>query len=175
MTYTFLRALCIFSIVLTSCKNDKAATTANPQQTAKTTQVVEPSAPDISYTTLPILPTVERNVLFQKANEIDYVFYNLPFSMSQNEVAAVRNNISHIDITPFKGIPSNCAGKAMCREFFKSQGEQILEADIYFSPDCIFYVFMGADGQPEYGANMTVAGQNFYNNIIQQASNATPQ
>lgn len=176
MTYSILRSICLLSILLTSCKSDKAADpNTNPIPTSTPSQVVEQPDPQITYTELPILPTHIRNMLFQKVNEIDYLYYTLPFSMSQNEEAAVKSNVSHIDNTPFKGIPSNCAGKAMCREFFKSQGEQIMEADIYFSQDCVFYVFMGEDGKPQYGANMTAIGQNFYNTVIQQASNVRPQ
>lgn len=113
-------------------------------------------------------PALTREILeevWQKSDMVDYIFHELPFSMSQNNQASVRANIAYIAKTGQGPIPSKC--KALGRQFFQIEGEIVLEADIYYSDDCYFYIFHHQGNK--YANVMTEQGKTFYANMIKQA------
>lgn len=117
---------------------------------------------------LPPMPVDVYNQLFDNCDNIDYIFHELPISVSQDEKAAAQQTIGFIGEGPFKTRDATC--KPIARKFFKFQGQEMLAADVYFSDKCKGYIFF-KDNKPVYANQISASGVNFYNNIIAQASN----
>lgn len=116
---------------------------------------------------LPTLPDAELNVLLEQCDFIDYIFLNLPFSLSQNEKSSIQQNILFISKEGLSEIPANC--KPIARKFFKIKGSIILEADVYMDGNCSHFIFF-KDNKAVYANKMEKSGINFYNNLIEQAA-----
>lgn len=116
---------------------------------------------------LPSLPDKEMAVLFNQCDFIDYIFIDLPFSLSQNEKASIQQNVMFIENNPVKERMASC--KPMARKFFKVQGNIVWEADVYAVDPCFYFVFY-KDNKPMYANTMSANGKNFYNNLIKQAA-----
>lgn len=150
--------LSLFTVVLISCGGDSKKAT-----THSTTQ------PALQYkfeNTLPALPQSVMEQLFREATYVDYIFYDLPFSLSQDNQASIHANLKLISSVGLENLPQGC--KPIGREFFHIGGEIAYEADLYFSSGCIGYVFL-KDEKPIYGSKLTEEGMKFYTNIISQS------
>ncbi len=125
----------------------------------------------------PEIPGVPKDVMVKLLNEctyVDYIFHELPFSLSQSEDPSIDQNISFIDFNkPLGRIPKNC--KAIARKFFQIKGEIVYDVDVYLTNECKFYVFVDKKNQPLYANYMTEAGVKFYSQIAQQARGAIQQ
>jgi len=136
---------------------------------------VKKSSPDLAQNNnqqiaigLPPMPVDVYNQLFDNCDNIDYIFHELPISVSQDEKEAAQQTIGFIDEAPFKSREASC--KPIARKFFKSKGKEILAADVYFSDKCKGYIFF-KDNKPVFANQISPSGVNFYNNIIAQTSN----
>lgn len=107
--------------------------------------------------------------LFENCTLIDYIFHDMPFSMSQDEQRSIQANLSYVSTTPIAYIPKNM--KPIARQFYQIAGDMILEADLYFSDDKQFFVFV-EDNKPKYANYMTPQGVEFLNNMLNQARSA---
>jgi hypothetical protein len=117
---------------------------------------------------LPVVPADILNRLMDECTGIDYVFTDLPFSLSFQEEPGIDQNIAFIDPSrPVEGIPADC--KPMARKLFLIKGEIAYEADVYLSGKCRFYVFLNKDKTPMYANQMTEAGINYYAQVVNQA------
>lgn len=152
--------LIIAAICCLGCKNDtsKQTPTESPQ--------IQVNNKGPQYQQLPNDMMMD---LWNKGDLIDYIFHNLPFSMNQTEQASIRTNLTYFSSDPQPTIPAGC--KPMGRQFFGIQGNIVLEADIYFSDNCAFYVFF-IDGKAKYANKMSESGQNFFSNMIQRGLEA---
>jgi hypothetical protein len=136
------------------------------EQSPKSSQAVvqQPAQP-----TGPQIPSIPKEIMSKLYNECtytDYIFFDLPFSMSQDEKYSIRANLNYISVVALGTIPTNC--KAMGRQFFHIEGDIVLEANVYFEDGCQFYVFV--DGEtPLYANLMSDKGIEFYSTMIQQA------
>ncbi len=123
----------------------------------------------------PLIPGITEEIMLKLINEctyIDYIFRELPFSLSQNEPPSIKQNILFIDFEkPLGRIPKNC--KPDGRKFFQIKGEIVYDADVYLLNGCTFYVFVDKANKPIFANYITKEGVNFYNNIIQQAQGMT--
>lgn len=169
MKYTFYSILTFSLLFLFGC-GDKSATTkkADNVSSASKTQTVKSNYSGGT----PIYPSIPHELGMKIWNEgemIDYLFHNLPFSMSQDEPKSIQTNMTYIAPELVYEIPSQC--KPIARQFYQVGGDIILEADVYYSEDCYFYVFL-VDGKPQYANQMTDSGKFFFDNIIKQASQA---
>ena len=108
--------------------------------------------------------------IWNNADLLDYIFLDFPFSMSQDQQASIRTNVSYIGREAQSVIPEGC--KPMARQFFGKQGNIFLEADIYFNDNCRFYVFF-IDGKATYANKMSQEGVQFFNTMISQALKAS--
>lgn len=147
-------------IVSVGCKQD-----APQKQVEEQTQVQNTSGP-----IYPVLPSELALKLFHEADLLDFIFHDLPFSMSQSEKPSIQTNISYIGNDPVMEIPQGC--KSIARQFYQIQGEIILESDVYYSEGCYFYIFY-EDGQAKYANMMSTNGIGFFGNVLQQAINAS--
>jgi len=63
--------------------------------------------------------------------------------------------------------------KSMGRIFYQIDGENVLMAEMYFSPDCTYLVFL-QDEKPAYANYLTPQAVQYFNNIFTQ-SGITPE
>ncbi len=145
---------------LSSCQEKPTTAADSPQNS-------DVSKEQANNLVLPSIPVEIMQDLWDNCEFVDYIFYELPFSMSQSEKPSIHANLGYIDKRPVPtGIPTDC--KPIAREFFQINGEIVLEAEVYFSKTCQFYVFM--DGKsPKYANAMSPNGIKFYNQMINQA------
>lgn len=169
--HNYVYILVVVCFCLIGCKTDTpvaAKAPATPTAPQTKAPAVDPNTPVI-----PAISEAEYIELFQKTDALDYIFYDLPFSMSQTELAAVQTNLTFTSSTGVKRIPAACK-KALGRKFYKSKGEIIAEADMYFGTGCNFYVFMEGN-KKKYANYMTPDGVAFYQNIIDQVTGGGKQ
>ena len=151
-----ISVLFVFSFI--QCKNVDDKKKAQPKAEAKTNN-------------LPPLPDQEYSQLYEECDFIDYIFFDLPFSLSQNEKPSIQQNVLFIGREGLSELPHGC--KAMARKFFKIKGIIVLEADVFMDGKCNYFVFY-KDGKAAYLNKMNQAGINFYNNLIEQAAKMNP-
>ncbi len=159
-----LSFLLLIGLLISSCKPEKNSIKTKSALEKAPTKVVTSSGK-----TYPPLPQELGMKIWNEGEMIDYLFHNLPFSMSQDEQASIQTNMTYIAAEPVADIPSVC--KPIARQFYQVGGDIILESDVYFSDGCMFYVFL-VDGKEKYCNQMNAAGQQFFANIIQQAMSA---
>ncbi|MEM1318697.1 MAG: hypothetical protein AAGG75_00505 [Bacteroidota bacterium] len=122
--------------------------------------------------TYPVLPMDEGRILATKCDYIDYLFYQLPMSMSFNDPASIQSALSYIDVKP---APTNPGCKSIGRVAFQSQGEILMEAELYFAPNgCAQFVFL-KDNKPTYGNLMHPNGIKFLGDLINRAKGQPTQ
>jgi hypothetical protein len=148
----------IISCLLLSCKSDQKKDT-NP--TIDKNIVVEQKLQGLSP-----LPAESMQRLFNEVTYIDYIFYDLPFSISQDDKPSINANIKLISPEKLGGINNSC--KPIGREFFHIGGIIAFEADIYFQDGCYGYVFLDKE-TPIYANKFSILGMKFYTNIFSQA------
>ncbi|MCB0569669.1 MAG: hypothetical protein KDC66_07905 [Phaeodactylibacter sp.] len=116
----------------------------------------------------PSVPLDTLTMLWEQCDFIDYVFYYTNFSVSQNTKEDIRNAIRFIsEEVPL--INPDC--KPLGRLFFQVEGENRLEADLYFNEGCTYFVFLDK-GKPAYANSMMPSGINFFNNVFTSATTA---
>lgn len=147
--------ICFLLIGLVSCKNDKT---------------VKSNTPAIVENGFEKLPSDILNRMWNEAEMLDYIFHDLPFSMSQDEKQSIQANMTYIDKYAQPTIPQGC--KPAARQFYQVNGIIELEADVYISEGCYFYVFI-VDGKPQYANKMAQEGINFFRTMISKAINAS--
>lgn len=144
-------------------EQSESSTTTNPP--AAGTEANNASASANTGTALyPSIPTEKVKMLWDKCDYVDFVFYYLNFSMSQKVQNSIRQTIAHIS-TEVPLIDPNC--QPIGRLFFQSEGQNISEADIFYSNGCAYYVFY-EDGKYAYANKMLPNGTKFYDNIFKQ-------
>lgn len=141
-----------------------------PADTSKTPAPTTPqpataAAADFTPTEeYPSIPLATVQMLWEKCDYIDVVFYYTNFSMSASTQGDIRNNIRHIS----EEAPRiNPACKAIGRIFFQVDGVNVAEADMHYADGCNFFIFY-ENGKKTYANYMTDAGIAFYKNIFAQ-------
>lgn len=140
-------------VILGGCKEDKATSIQT-----ESTKVV----------TLPPFPIAELKNLFENGSAIDYIFHNLPFSISQNTPDGVKGNIVMIDQHSPINFDYSCP--ALGREFFSVGGEIVWEAEVHFdqTSGCGAYVFY-KNNKAVYISGISDSGKEFYTSLINQS------
>lgn len=158
--------LVVALLMIAACGGEKA--TPKQQVTQEKTAAPAP-AKATGQALYPPLPHDLGMRIWNEGEMLDYLFHDLPFSMSQDEQASIQTNLTYIGQGPVTEIPSNC--KPMARQFYQVGGDIILEADIYYAEGCRFYIFL-VDGKETYANQMSEGGINFFERIIKQAMTA---
>lgn len=118
------------------------------------------------FSELPSLPQDQIQKLHNEVTYIDYIFYNLPFSISQDDKPSINSNLQLLSTQQLGPIALTC--KPIGREFFHIGGIIAFEAEIYFQDGCYGYVFLENE-KPTYANKVSESGMKFYTNIISQA------
>ncbi|MFK8057431.1 MAG: hypothetical protein AB8F78_15000 [Saprospiraceae bacterium] len=126
--------------------------------------VIEESAsaktPEPENGALPRIPNELMQALVDSADYVDYLFYEMDFSMSMDNKQGVMYALAKIGEAP---APINASCKPIGRIFYQIKGRNAAEADLYFSAGCTYLVFM-KDNAPIYANSMSEVGKKFLNN-----------
>lgn len=149
-------------VFLWSCNGDTTQKTPTVETPTTTTPVKTKTT-----ATYPAYPQNKLEYLFNQSDYIDYVFYELPMSMSLNEKGSVQYAISHVSTTPAQ-INPNC--KSLGRIFYQLKGENIAEAEIVFNApeQCSYFIFY-ENGKKAYANQMTEDGIKYLQQNIMNA------
>lgn len=163
MRYLILAAVFLFAFA--NCTSN--STDARHQaREAVEQQVQQTQAPAHPVQMLPSLPLETAQMLYEKCDYVDYVFYELPISMSLYEKPSIQAAVRHISAAP-AGLDPRC--KPIGRIFFQIEGENVLQGDIYFTPGCTYFIFLDEQGKPQYGNQMTDECIQYLNNNFNHA------
>ncbi|MBI1226175.1 MAG: hypothetical protein GC192_13150 [Bacteroidetes bacterium] len=146
-----------FLIVIAACNQDKPTATPPPSPAPSTP--VEPEA------TLPSVPLELLEQLWNEGTQVDYIFYNYPFTMSLSEKPSIQYAVRHIAEQP---APLRPECKAMGRVTYQIKGNIVLEGDFYFSTGCTYFVFE-KNRVKTYANYMTEDGVKYFNEQIKNA------
>lgn len=161
-----INLIALVVLICSSCKNPENRQSTNIVDFPAGTQLTVPPQYSVTGIDQPTLQNIISNV-----DQIDYIFNNIPLSMNQDGSQAVLRDISLISSAPVKGIPSYCF--PLARKIYFDEGEILIEADLYFSQDCIFQIFI-KDEKLLYGNFLTAEGIAFYNNLMNEIENSKP-
>ena len=168
MRYIFLVTL--FSAILFSCKSESTNQGSNSKDSTETQVAMNSNKPVLAATDINY-PSLTNDIiknLAENCDYIDYIFYDLPISISQDNKQAIISNLNFLSRNVPSSIPNAC--KPMGRKFFHIDGEIILEADVYLNKEegCFLYVFY-ENGKKTYANKISSDGVNFYSNVFGQA------
>ncbi len=153
----FLSILSII-LILISCDN-----TTEDKKSKGNKENIETTTKSNS---LPILPVEIIEDIAFNADYLDVLFEDLDFSLSQSDNKSIRIFLQNIDFkTPIKDFNNNC--KPFASALFSKQGNTIIEADVYHSDKCYYFLFLDKDRKPKYGNLMSNPGIAFFNNLKQ--------
>jgi len=131
----------------------------------------DPKGPPTNEQRFEGLPLEQIKYLFETVDYIDYIFFDLPFSMNQSEKSAVQSMVSFISVDAMPAIPAQC--KAIGRLVYIAKGEIIKEADFFFSEGCYFWLFVDQNNKPEFASKMTEKGAEFIQKMLGSALNTS--
>lgn len=154
-------------LLFSACKNPENTAPAGPIGFPEGTPLTTPEG----FSPLGINQEVIKDIL-EKVDHIDYMFNTIPLSMNQDGSQAILKDMSLISTTAIEGIPTICT--PLARKIYMSGGEIMIEADLYFSQECVFQLFI-KDEKPLFGNLLTGQGINFYNNLMAEADKTMPE
>ncbi|MFT5744808.1 MAG: hypothetical protein ACI9XO_001146 [Paraglaciecola sp.] len=147
----------------------------NQEPTTETTPATNPApVPAAKLEAIyPAYPVEKLQYLFENSDYIDYVFYELPMSMSLSEKASIQYSISHVSA---EQAPINANCKSLGRIFYQLKGENVAEAEIVFNApeQCSYFVFYD-NGKKAYANQMTEAGIKYLQQNIMNAVKSMQQ
>ena len=161
MKYYFL--LLSFSLFLVGCKSESASTEETPKQETPTPPAQPTTTAEILY---PSIPYEKLKFIYDNCDFVDYIYHTLPISMSLNEKSSIQNTLGQVSQSPALVNP-NCNKTGTARMFFQSKGDQIAEAEMFFTDHCKYFVFY-ENGKPVYSNQMTPQGIDYLKNMFRQ-------
>ncbi len=154
-----------FLLVLSSCGD----TAKKGTPTSK--EVPSKSATSTTQAGLPSITLEEMQILYDQADYIDLIFYNMDFSMSVNDKGNVQRVITFVDKTQ----PNpNFTCPTMGRIIFQKNGEILIEADMHIDKECRHFVFF-KDGKKVFANNISDQGMAYFNQIFSKVKVAPTQ
>lgn len=114
----------------------------------------------------PPMTGTELKPLWENVDLIDYTFFDIPISMSYDNKGGIQTSLSHISADQANIIPS-C--KPFARIYYGVQGDHVMEADLFFTPTCRYFIFY-KKGKPVFSNEMTPQGVAFLENIVKQVN-----
>lgn len=149
-------------LAFASCSEDKPA--APPKEPT-------PTAPAAPVQTLPSVSLELLEKIWQEGTQVDFIFYNQPFTLSLSDKPSIQYAVRHIAESP---APLKTECKATGRVSYQIRGDIVLEGDFYFTQGCTFFVF--EKNRVKFAANyMTDDGIKYFNEQIQQATKMQQQ
>ncbi len=151
MITKYTAILSIFLVTTWSCSDTSKTTTKT-----ETTTVVGASYPSV--------PKATMEMLWEKCTHIDYIFTDLPYSISVDDNQQSRAMLLHISTNPAV-VDNNCPLTA--NVVYLASGEIVLEANLYYNKanQCKYMVFL-ENGQPKYANYLTPDGLSYFDKLI---------
>ena len=140
------------SLVMLSCKGGQSENTEN------TTPVVQKA-------TFPTPPTDFLQDIYERVDYIDFVFDKTNFSISVSDPNDAKNNVTYLSQDP--GDDVNCT-PYMGRMYFSAEGVEIAVAQMHYSDDCKYFIFVDKSQRPKYACLMSQRALAFFENIFKQ-------
>ena len=153
------------SLAVFSCKNNEGTTEKKQDEPQQTTATATPAE------ALPLPPLEKLEYLFENCTHVDYVFYDLPFSMSMDDQGSIQRTLAHISTSV---APEKADCKPMGRIFFDVGTTTELQAEFFFSPGCVYFIFY-EDGKKKYSSFITPDEVKYMNNYLAQANSQRQQ
>lgn len=113
--------------------------------------------------TLPMLPKTTVKRLWDSCTRIEYTFLQTPFTMALADSTSIRESLRHIGYGEAVR-KTDC--KIFAKVFFYINGDLILDADMFFTEGCRFFVY-NIDGKPAYANLMSSEGRDFLMQILE--------
>lgn len=147
-------------ISIYSCK-EKETNKSLEDSGMKVETSVETSPANNSKLDFSPLPASLFKPVYMEADYMDILFEELPFSMSQDNNASIRQILNYIDVNAPDSYDSNCPlfGQLLVQK----EAVYILEADIYHSDGCYYWLIKHRG--KKYLNGMTDAGIKFFNQL----------
>ncbi|MCB0631935.1 MAG: hypothetical protein R2824_03595 [Saprospiraceae bacterium] len=165
MKKTSLYLLLSLISIAYSCQNQgDTGQTANTTETTEAAGTSDPTAPELDKP-YPSLPPERMVALYNNVDYIDFVFYYTNFSMNQSDNASIKATLSNVS-ADVPGIDPAC--QPIGSLFFQSKGQELIQAELYFTENCVYYVWL-ENGQRTYANKMTPNGFKFYERVFTQA------
>lgn len=142
-------------LLVIACKNDGTSPDQTKPVESSTSNIVPPG-----------IPNAKMIELYENVDFIDFIFRDLPFSISQEDKASIQQTIRHINNVPPLAINPDC--QYFAQQIFQENGEIVLDAKIFFQEGCTYYLFY-EDGVAKYSGSFTNEGIQFFNKILAQA------
>ncbi len=154
-----------FFLVLSSCGDTaKKGTPASSEESSKSSATAIQAG-------LPSITLEEMQILYDQADYIDLIFYNMDFSMSVNTKNNVQRVVSFVD----KSQPNpNFTCPTMGRIIFQKDGEILIEADMHMDKECDHFVFF-KNGKKAFVNNISDQGKAYFNQIFSKVKVAPAQ
>ncbi len=154
-----------FLLIVSSC-GDTAK-----KGTPASTEVPSKPAVNATQAGLPSITLEEMQILYDQADYIDLIFYNMDFSMSVNDKSNVQRVVTFVD----KSQPNpNFTCPTMGRIIFQKNGEILIEGDMHIDKECSHFVFF-KDGKKAFANNISDQGKAYFNQIFSQVKVAPAQ
>lgn len=140
----FYLFLFISILVFAFCKDESASKKTAPTETAG------------------VLSPNEIEDLVNKADYVDFLFYHMNISVSQNDKASIAQSCRFL--TPIaKTFAMNCP--AIGRVSFQSMGKIVLEADLHLAQNCGYFTII--ENKKEKGTSlMSSDGVKFFTALV---------
>lgn len=156
----------LLTLLWIACQNqsNSSQNTADPGK-EEPENTATAAAPELEKL-YPSLPADRMRELYNNVDYIDFVFYYTNFSMNQSDDASIKASLSHVS-SEVPGIDASC--QPIGSLFFQSKGRELIQAELYFTENCIYYVWL-EKGKRTYANMMTPGGFKFYEQVFSQAS-----
>jgi len=165
MKFKIYAFIILASLCFLGCGSTETAKKPAAQNGASTQATPAKPAGAKNQVALESIPRSTIMKLWNSCTYIDYIFHDLPFSMSQDESESIQANLNYISSEAQPFIPSNC--KSIARQMFHVGGDIVLEADVYLSDVCQFYVFVENE-KPVYANKMSPSALQFFSTMFNQ-------
>jgi hypothetical protein len=143
---------------ITGCQNTQRSTTSE----AETKAQQPPKLPIKMQSDLGIQKE-HLQMIIDECTQIDITFNDLPFTMNQSTQSAIISDLSYIDAKYYNEVSGNC--RPMARKVYYGKDGVLLECDLYFSENCLYFVFI-KDEIPLFANGINDVGINFYNGVL---------
>lgn len=163
-------------LFLLSCQTDTGTSTATASASSETTAPAQ-NAPldeegaDVAFVKYPMLPDSILRHMLEVCDNLEVIFNDLPISMNPKGKASCITNLEHLAGLPASLHPKS---KPAARLFYQAQGDELLQADLYYDDMTTAFVFLN-NNQPTWSNEMSQKGQDFYKNIVGMMNQAKDQ
>jgi len=110
----------------------------------------------------PALGNQDLTALYAAADKADFIFYDHPFSINQEDAKSAKNSVLYISPAPVE-VKASC--KPLGRLTWVADGKIFREADFYMDSVCQYFIFM-TNNQPVAANAMSKSGVDFFNLIF---------